>query len=70
MQSGVIFGFASLVDGMIQRIKKELNNPELKVIGTGGLMSFIATHCTEKIDAIDGTLTLKGILNIYKLNSN
>ena len=70
MQSGVIFGFASLVDGMIQKIKKELNNPSLKVIGTGGLMSFIAEHCEEKIDVIDPNLVLKGIYNIYKKNYN
>ena len=68
MQSGVIFGFASLVDGMIARIKKELKNPNLKVIATGGLISLISTHCNEKIDTIDNLLTLKGILNIYNKN--
>lgn len=68
MQSGVIFGFASLVDGMIKRIKKELNKPDLNVIATGGLISLISAHCEERIDAIDGLLTLKGILNIYNKN--
>lgn len=68
MQSGVIFGFASLVDGMIKKIKTELNNPSLKVIGTGGLMSFISSHCEEKIDIIEPNLVLKGIYNIYIKN--
>ena len=68
LQSGVIFGFASLVDGMISRIKKELNNPELKVIATGGLISLISTHCEQQIHVIDDLLTLKGILNIYNKN--
>ena len=68
MQSGVIFGFSSLVDGMIRRIKNELKKPNLKVIATGGLTSLIAAHCEEKIDTIDGLLTLKGILNIYNKN--
>lgn len=68
MQSGVIFGFASLVDGMINRIKLELNKPDLKVIGTGGLIKLIAEHCKENIDTIDSLLTLKGVMNIYNKN--
>lgn len=68
MQSGVIFGYASLVDGMIYRIKKELNKPGLKVIATGGLISLIADQCIENIDEIDSLLTLKGINYIYNKN--
>lgn len=68
MQSGVIFGYASLVDGMILRIKEELHNPNLKIIATGGLISLISAHCKEKIHVIDDNLTLKGIYNIYKKN--
>lgn len=69
MQSGVIFGYASLVDGMIRRIKIELKKPDLKVIATGGLISLISSQCNETIDEIDNLLTLKGILNIYNKNS-
>lgn len=68
LQSGVIFGFASLVDGMIERIKEELHNPNLKVIATGGLITLISTHCKQEIHVIDDLLTLKGIYNIYKKN--
>ena len=39
MQSGVLYGFASMVDGLIQRIKDELKQPHLKIIATGGLIS-------------------------------
>lgn len=68
MQSGVIYGYASMVDGMIKRIKKEINNPSLKVIATGGLINLISAFCEEKFDLIDPLLTLKGIDNIYKKN--
>lgn len=68
LQSGVIFGFASLVDGMIEKIKEELNKPDLKVIATGGLISLITTYCRQPIHVVDDLLTLKGILNIYKKN--
>lgn len=68
MQSGVIYGYASMVDGMIKRIKKELNNPSLKVIATGGLIKLISSFCEEKFDLIDPLLTLKGVANIYKKN--
>ena len=68
LQSGVIYGFSSLVDGMISRIKEELNLPNLKVIGTGGLIGFISSNCKEKIDVVDRNLTLKGFYNIYLKN--
>ena len=67
MQSGVIFGAASQVDGMIYRIKKELNNDNIPVIATGGLSSLIVPLCSNKIDRIDN-LTLQGLLEIYKKN--
>ena len=69
LQSGVIYGFSSLVDGMIQRIKKELNKPDLKIIGTGGLIHIVADCCVEKFDKIDDLLTLNGFYNIYLKNN-
>ena len=68
MQSGVLYGYASMVDGMIQRMKKELNNPDIKVIATGGLISLIAPLCNENIDIIDNNLLLHGLFNIYLKN--
>ncbi len=68
MQSGVLYGFASMVDGLIQKIKEELNQPQLKIIATGGLVSLIAPLCKEKIDRIEPDLVLNGLLQIYLKN--
>ena len=67
MQSGVIFGAASQVDGMIDRIIEEINNPNIAVYATGGLSSLIVPLCKHKIDRFDN-LTLDGLLEIYKKN--
>jgi type III pantothenate kinase len=68
MQSGVIYGFASMVDGLIKKIKNELNNPSLKIIATGGLVSLIAPLCEEKFDIIENNLILLGLYKIYLKN--
>ncbi len=67
MQSGVIFGAASQVDGMIERIKEELNNPDIHVIATGGLSSLIVPLCKNKIERFEN-LTIEGLLDIYSKN--
>lgn len=67
MQSGVIFGAASQVDGMIQRIKNEIGNSDVAVVATGGLSSLIVPLCTHKIERVEN-LTLVGLLEIYKKN--
>lgn len=67
MQSGVIFGAASQVDGMIERIKEEINNPNVNVIATGGLSSLIVPLCKNKIERIEN-LTIEGLLAIYEKN--
>ena len=66
MKSGVIFGSASMVDGMIDRINKELGE-ELPVLATGGLSSVVIPHCYHKI-TIDENLVLKGLNILYKKN--
>lgn len=66
IRSGLIFGYAELVDGMVRRIKKEMGgNP--KVIATGGNASIIAEHSTE-IDEVCPLLTLVGLRIIYEKN--
>ncbi len=67
MQSGVIYGAVCQVDSMIDRIKEEINKPDLKIIATGGLASLIIPLCKNKIE-IDPDLTLKGLLDIYLRN--
>ena len=65
MQSGVVLGFAGLVEGLVKRLKSELG--EAKVIATGGLAEVIAP-ATDVIDIVDLQLTLKGLKLIYELN--
>lgn len=64
MQSGLIFGYVSLVEGMVARFKQELGD-ETKVVGTGGLAPIIAGETTV-IDYIEPWLTLDGIRMIYE----
>lgn len=66
MRSGVIYGNASCLDGMILRIREELGvNPT--VVATGGLAASIIPYCREQI-LIDDELLLKGLKLIYQRN--
>jgi type III pantothenate kinase len=62
--SGIIYGYSTLTDGLIRRLKVKLNNKPV-VIGTGGNIKLIADYCQE-IDKIDINLTLKGLSLISK----
>jgi type III pantothenate kinase len=66
MQSGLLFGYVGLVEGMVARFKAELG-PETRVIGTGGLANLIARE-TDVIDVVDPWLTLHGLRIVYELN--
>lgn len=66
MQSGLIFGHAALLDGMIDRVQKELNGTAT-IIATGGLAPLIIPYCNHHI-IYDDTLLIKGMLLIYKKN--
>lgn len=66
MRSGVVFGNASMIDGMIERYIKEVGK-DLKVYGTGGLSETILTHCNHHI-TIDKDLVLKGLNILYNKN--
>ena len=68
MQSGIIFGFAGLVDNILYKIKKELGVKEITVIATGGMGEIIAKEVKD-IKKVDRTLTLDGLNMIYKLNN-
>ena len=67
MQSGVILGSASQVDGMIDRIKDEIKKQDIDVYATGGLSGLIVPLCKNKI-LLKENLTLDGLLEIYKKN--
>jgi type III pantothenate kinase len=59
IKSGLIYGYAGLVDGIVRRMEKEMgSNP--KVIATGGLASLIH-HVSETIEVVEPSLTLEGL---------
>ena len=66
IQSGMIFGYVSLLEGMVKRFREELGQ-ETKVIATGGLAQLIATE-TDVIDIIAPWLTLEGLRVIWEMN--
>lgn len=66
MQSGVLFGYVALVEGMVERIEEELGE-EAKVIATGGLAGVIARE-TSTIQLVNLNLTLEGLRLIYEMN--
>ena len=68
MQSGIIFGFAGLVDNILYKIKKELKLDDINVVATGGLGEIIAKE-VKSIKTVDRRLTLDGLNMIYKLNN-
>lgn len=67
MQSGLIYGYIGQVEYIVNRVKEEMNEPELKIVATGGLAKIIQDG-TNVIDKYDGLLTLKGLAIIYEKN--
>jgi len=66
MNVGIVYGFTGLVDGIVNRIKKELEY-ELTVIATGGIAPLISKE-SETINHIEEYLTLEGLMIIHKRN--
>ena len=66
MQSGIVFGYVGLVEGIVGRFKQELG-PGTKVIATGGYAELIARE-TDVIDKVNVDLTLEGLRIIYEMN--
>jgi type III pantothenate kinase len=66
MQAGIMFGYAGLVDGIVERMKAESASEPL-VIATGGLANRIARE-TKQIDVVDEMLTLEGLRIIFMRN--
>ncbi len=66
MQSGLVFGYAGLVDGLVARIRDELDY-DCRVLATGGLARLIAPE-TRSIETVDDHLTLVGLRLIHQRN--
>ena len=65
IQSGFVFGFAGLIDGLVRRIEEELG--EAHLLATGGLAKVVVPY-TETIEEVDDMLTLKGLRLIHERN--
>lgn len=66
IQSGIIYGYAGLVDELVERMKNEITG-EPYVIATGGLAELIAAH-TISIKEINPMLTLEGLRLVFEMN--
>jgi type III pantothenate kinase len=66
MQSGLMWGYVGLVEGLVTRFRRELG-PAMRVIATGGLASLIAAQ-TDVFEVVDTWLTLDGLRIIWELN--
>jgi type III pantothenate kinase len=67
IQAGIMFGYAGLVDGIVERMKAEVKTKPT-VIATGGLARVVAPE-TKSIEKIEEMLTLEGLRLIYNLNT-
>ena len=67
MQSGIIYGYVGLVDGMVGRLRDELGYP-CKVISTGGFATVVAP-LSNTLEEVDPILTLTGLRLIYERNA-
>jgi type III pantothenate kinase len=67
IRSGIVYGFAGQVDGIVRRLREELG-PDTRTIATGGLASAIVPFVTERIDEVDDLLTLTGLWLLHERN--
>lgn len=66
MQSGIVFGYAGLIEGIVARIQQEMGG-KAKVVATGGYAELLARE-TPVIEVVNPDLTLVGLRLIYEMN--
>ena len=66
IRSGVLFGYAAMVDGIVARLREQLGDG-LRTLATGGLAALVVPFC-ESIDEVDDLLTLTGLRLIWERN--
>jgi type III pantothenate kinase len=66
MQSGIVYGYVGLIEGMVARVRKELSE-KAKVVATGGYAELLAEE-TRMIEVVNPDLTLIGLRLIYEMN--
>jgi type III pantothenate kinase len=67
IRSGVLYGYAAMVDGILARLRDDLG-AETKALATGGLASLVVPYC-EGIDVVDDELTLTGLRLLWERNA-
>jgi type III pantothenate kinase len=67
MQSGLLYGYVGLVDGLARRIRAELD-PRALLVATGGLSTLLGEH-SEVITEVDPHLTLRGLALLHERNT-
>jgi len=67
MQSGIYWGYISLIEGIVKRIKEE-SNQNYTVIATGGLSEIFSKNCNA-IQVIDNDLTINGLIHLFNINN-
>lgn len=68
VQSGLVYGFAGMVDGLVEGVTKELGG-DARVVATGGLAPTVIEHC-HRIERFEPMLTLMGLKLIYERNQS
>src|SRR6202041_1054349 len=69
IRSGIVYGFAGQVEGIVRRLRAELG-PATFVIATGGLAALLVPYIRETIDEVDDLLTLTGLRLIWERNQD
>ncbi len=67
VRSGIVYGYAGQVDGIIGRLRDELGT-DAPAIATGGLAHHLVPSFTESVDEVDDLLTLEGLRLIWEMN--